>query len=63
MPIRLAFLVLLAGVILAGCGAPSSELSEDKDAKLRNDITRDLTPEERAQLGQGDPPDASMKGQ
>ncbi len=58
-------LLVLVGMTLSftlmGCQG-EGELTKEADQKLRNDVTRDLTPEEKAQLGKGAPADASMKG-
>lgn len=50
---RLWLLVAVVAVSLAGCADTSSNLSEDKDKAVRDNMTRALTPEEVAQMKGG----------
>lgn len=52
--LSLLFVAVLAGVLMAGCGdSGSGELSKTDEGTLRNNMTRQLTPEEIARLGGG----------
>lgn len=43
----------VCGLVLAGCARQAADLSADEDQRLRDNLTRALTPEEIAQMGAG----------